>query len=152
MSYNTTYPKEHSLAARCLARMLTGETLTHRNADNAAGSYRLASFIHYLCKQHHWIFNRQEFPDDTRDPVGRSATYMQYSLPKELIQWAGEEGQRYASEVLGLEAKRIARRVAATTHASTSHSKNNSSGHGITPTSRFPTNHNSVNNGGGSHA
>lgn len=111
---NISYPRQKSIAARYLARMLKGERLAHRAADSCAGSYRLAGYVHYLEKKHNWEFERAEFADDTRDPTGRRAIYTEYYLSDEMIKWAGEEGQKWASEVLYLEAERITRLAAAT--------------------------------------
>lgn len=110
---NISYPRQNAIAARCHARMLKGERLAHRAADNCAGSYRLAGYVHYLEKKHNWEFERVEFTDDTRDPAGRRAIYTEYRLSEEMIKWAGDEGQKWASEVLQLEAERIARKEVA---------------------------------------
>lgn len=114
MSLSISYPKANCLCARYLARFLQGETLKHRGADSATGSYRLASHVHYLQDKHGWQIERREVTEATRDPIGRAATFMEYWLPTSLIAWAGVEGQEYVEKVLELEAKKIAERLAAT--------------------------------------
>lgn len=114
MTANISYPKPGYLSARYLARFLQGETLKHREADQATGSYRLAAHVHYLQEKHGWHIERREVTAETKDPTGRAAKYMEYWLPGWLIKWAGTEGQEYVEKVLELEAKRIAARLAAT--------------------------------------
>ncbi|RLU00601.1 MAG: hypothetical protein D9N14_04865 [Ketobacter sp.] len=114
MTLNISYPKPQCLCARYLARFLQGETLKHREADSATGSYRLASHVHYLQEKHGWHIERREVTEATRDPTGRAATFMEYWLATSLIEWAGSQGQEYVEKVLELEAIRIADRLAAT--------------------------------------
>lgn len=114
MNLNISYPKPSCLCARYLARFLQGETLKHRDADSATGSYRLASHVHYLQEKHGWQIERREVTEATRDPTGRAATFMEYWLTTSVIEWAGSQGQEYVEQVLELEALRIAERLAAT--------------------------------------
>lgn len=116
MSFNNTYPRPSTISARCLARMLLGERLSHRDGDNATGSYRLAGLVHYLEQVHGWPIARTTIIEDSKDPAGRKAEYTEYWLEEALIQWIGEEGQDYGREVLALETKRIAERLAATSY------------------------------------
>lgn len=116
MNTQITYPKPNCLCARYLARFLTGETLKHREADSATGSYRLASHVHYLQDKHGWIVERRTVTEPTKDPTGRAAEFMEYWLPTKLIEWAGVEGQLYVEKVMALEARKIAERLAATSH------------------------------------
>lgn len=117
MKANISYPRKNSLAGRCLARFINGEILEHRDADSVTGSYRLAAVVHYLESVHHWSIFRYEQAEPTPDPIGRSAVYMRYMLAEGLIEWAGDDGQQWASDVLNLEAKRIAEREAATSQS-----------------------------------
>jgi len=114
MTLNISYPNPNCLCARYLARFLQGETLKHREADSATGSYRLASHVHYLQEKHGWHIERREVTEATRDPTGRAATFMEYWLATSLIEWAGSQGQEYVEKVMELEAIRIAERLAAT--------------------------------------
>jgi hypothetical protein len=123
MTANISYPRENSLSARCLARFLLGEPVTHREADKASGSYRLASFVHYLEREHGWVFDRAELQEQTLDPTGRKATYMKYWLSKRLIDWAGETGKTFAERVLRIEAEKVAERMAATTQSAETESR-----------------------------
>lgn len=117
MKANISYPRKNSLAGRTLARLILGEILDHRHADFISGSYRLAAHIWYLEFKHHWSIFRYEQPEPTPDPIGRSAVFMCYMLTEEVIEWAGDDGQQWASDVLNLEAKRIAEREAATSQS-----------------------------------
>lgn len=116
MTSHTTYPRPSTISARCLARLLLGERLSHRDGDSATGSYRLAGLVHYLEQVHGWPIARTTIIEDSKDPAGRKAEYTEYWLEDALIKWAGEEGQDYGREVLALETKRIAERLAATSH------------------------------------
>lgn len=114
MKPNITFPRKNSLAGRTLARLILGEILDHRHADFISGSYRLAAHIWYLESKHNWSIFRYEQPEPTPDPIGRSAVFVCYMLTEEVIEWASDEGQKWASDVLNLESKRIAEREAAT--------------------------------------
>jgi hypothetical protein len=114
MKTSFTYPREHSITARILARMLLGEELTHRETDKAAGTYRLAGYVGYIKSKHKWPHESEQFIDDSLDPVGRKAPYTKYWLSIETIRWAGQQGKDFANRVLGREAKQIAQRAAAT--------------------------------------
>lgn len=94
--YNFTYPKAHTLAARTLARLLTGTKLNHRNFDVETGTYRLASYIHYLSEKHQWLIIKTESNETSLDPTGRQTTYMNYWLPEKVIKWSGDEGKDFA--------------------------------------------------------
>ena len=109
-----SYPRPRGISARCLARLLKGETLKHREADDVTGSYRLAAFICYLEQKHGWEIQRREVNENTKDPTGRTAKYMEYWLQEHFIKWAGKEGQEYVEKVFEIENKRIAERLAAT--------------------------------------
>ena len=111
----TSHGKRRQITARCLARLLRGEKLTHRDIDHASGSYRLAQPVFYLGKKLGWPIQRREIVADSNDPIGSDAEYMEYWLSEDAIAWAGEEGQQFANQVLGWEAERIANRVATTT-------------------------------------
>lgn len=117
MKANISYPRKNSLAGRYLARFINGEILDHRNADSITGSYRLAAVVHYLESAHHWSIFRYEQSEPTPDPIGRSAVFTRYMLTEEMIRWAGDDGQQWASDVLNLESKRIADREAATSQS-----------------------------------
>ncbi len=114
MKRNISYPRKSTISGRYLARFLLSEKLKHRNADCMSGSYRLAGHVNYLERQHNWKFLRDELTEDSADPTGRKATYTEYQLPPDLIEWAGSEGQEYAIQVLNLESEKIAEREAAT--------------------------------------
>lgn len=115
MTPNISYPRLDSISGRYLGRFLQGETLKHREADQATGSYRLASYVCYLQKKHGWIIERRDVCEETHDPTGRDANYREYWLPNWLIDRVGTTGQEYIEKVFEMESRKIAARLAATT-------------------------------------
>ena len=88
MKNNITYPRKETNISRILARLLIGEVLDHRKGDRETGSYRLAGPISALGKDHNWHIERKDLIYNSRDPIGRRATYTEYWLPSSLIKWA----------------------------------------------------------------
>lgn len=86
-----TFPKSNSLNGRALMRLLTGKKFTHRDFQNETASYRLSSFIEQLRNRHRWPIDSIEETAPTRDPVGRNATYVRYSLSREFVSSMGHE-------------------------------------------------------------
>lgn len=100
-----TYPNVDTMAARVLARLLQGESLTHRDFWLIAGTYRLSSPICDLRNKHWWrIADRREVVP-TSDPTKRAAKVKRYHLPIEVIGEAGERGQTFAANVIEWERK-----------------------------------------------
>lgn len=97
------YPRLDTLKARCLARLLRGDSLTHRSFDGETHTYRLSSSIEDL-RADGWSIVTTPYVADTRDPCGRRARYGIYDLPAEIIKAAGEEGRRFMWRVLEWEA------------------------------------------------
>jgi hypothetical protein len=55
-----SFPRINTLAARALARLVTGQQFTHRDFQNETASYRLASFIEQLRNRHKWPIETKE--------------------------------------------------------------------------------------------
>lgn len=104
------FPKADTLKARTLARLLRGESLTHRSFDKEAHTYRLASSIEQL-RDDGWPIVTTPMVADTADPAGRIARYGVYDLPAEAIQKAGAEGRDFAHRVFEWEALRATARA-----------------------------------------
>ncbi|WP_341328802.1 hypothetical protein [Methylotuvimicrobium sp. KM2] len=76
---NVLFPKVGSLQSRSLARLLKGQTLTHRCFDSASRSYRLSGYIEKLRDKGWPIVNHDERAK-TLDVTGRYATFTRYEL------------------------------------------------------------------------
>lgn len=103
-------PRIDTLKARVLARLLRGDSLTHRAFDGEARTYRLAAPVLEL-RQDGWPISTTWETADTRDPCGRVARYGVYDLPAETIQAAGAEGRDFARRVFEWEELRAAARA-----------------------------------------
>jgi hypothetical protein len=86
-----TFPKPDTLTGRALMRLLLGGQFTHRDFQNETSSYRLSGYIESLRNRHHWPINSYEETAPTRDPVGRVATYVRYSIPANVLRGLQQE-------------------------------------------------------------
>lgn len=100
-----TYPNIDTMPARVLARLLQGESLTHRDFWLIAGTYRLSSPICELRKKCGWNIQGYREVVPTSDPTKRAAKVKRYYLPIEIIGEAGERGQSFAANVIEWERK-----------------------------------------------
>lgn len=106
-----SFPRMDTLRARALARLLSGQSLTHRSFDSETRTYRLSAAIHEL-RQEGWAIETLIEEAPTADPVGRTARFGRYLLPLAFIQSAGAEGQAWAAKVKAWEQSRPAERQA----------------------------------------
>ena len=97
------YPYINTLKARCLARLLCGESLTHRSFDSETHTYRLSSSIHEL-RVDGWPIVTLSRIAATADPTGRIAKYAIYCLQREVIKMTGAEGADFMRQVFEWEA------------------------------------------------
>jgi hypothetical protein len=90
------FPKTNTLTGRALMRLMTGRKFTHRDYQNETASYRLSSFIEQLRNRHGWQIESIEETSPTKDPTGRNATYVRYSLDPEFLRSVRTEmGERF---------------------------------------------------------
>lgn len=117
-----TFPKNHTLKARALMRLVLGQQFTHRDFQNETASYRLSSYIEQLRNRHAWPIETKEETALTSDPVPRIATYGRYLIRPEVLQELrdklGERLDKFIEAVQWIEAK-----AAATAKASGADSK-----------------------------
>lgn len=89
-------PRTDKLTGRALMRLMIGRKFTHRDYQNETASYRLSSFIEQLRNRHGWPIESTEETAPTKDPTGRNATYVRYSLdPEYLRNVRAEMGERF---------------------------------------------------------
>ena len=93
-----TYPAVGTLASRALALLLKGKKFTHGDFLAHAGTYRLSGYIHEL-RDAGWPIVTVEREKPTSDPRRRVATVGEYSLPVDVIQYAGERGEKFVESV-----------------------------------------------------
>ena len=96
-----SYPPAPTVKARVLGDLLAGRTITHRDTWIEHGSSRLAHHV-YALRRDGWPIDMVEREVPTSDS-GRSAAIGFYSLPREVIDQAGECGQRFAAAVRALK-------------------------------------------------
>lgn len=68
--FNPVWPTPNTLPARCLSLMLAGQSLTHQEFIDAAGSWRLAAVI-FTLKELGWPVESYEISAPTIDAPGR---------------------------------------------------------------------------------
>ena len=78
-----TFPRTHTLTARALMRLLSGQRFTHRDFQNETASYRLSGYIEQLRNRHGWTIETRQETARTNDKVRRLATYGRYSIESE---------------------------------------------------------------------
>lgn len=104
------YPRSDTLKARVLARLLRGDSVTHRSFDRESHTYRLSAPIFEL-RAEGWPIATSRMICDTKDPCGRVARYGVYDLAAETIKAAGAEGRDFARRVFEWEELRAAARA-----------------------------------------
>lgn len=92
-----SYPPPSTVKGRVLGDLLAGRTITHKDTWMEHGSSRLAHHV-YALRRDGWPVDMVEREVPTSDS-GRTAAIGFYSLPHEVIDQAGERGQRYAAAV-----------------------------------------------------
>lgn len=100
------YPAPSSVKGRCLGALLCGYQITHLSCWRRFGSARLSHHI-YILRGLGWDVSRDDITVQTSD-AGRQATIGRYYLTQEVIDEAGERGQRYAAECARIERERRA--------------------------------------------
>lgn len=68
--FNPVWPTPNTLPARCLSLMLAGQSLTHQEFIDAAGSWRLAAVI-FTLKGLGWPIESHEIPAPTIEAPSR---------------------------------------------------------------------------------
>lgn len=106
------YPRIDTLKARVLARLLRGDSVTHRSFDQESHTYRLSAPIFEL-RADSWPIATSWMVCDTKDPCGRVARYGIYDMPAETIQAAGAEGRDFTRRVFEWEELRARAKRAA---------------------------------------
>lgn len=101
---SVTYPDQHHLPGRVLARLLTGRRYTHLESWRELGHARLADSVWKLRKAG-WSVEMDEREITTSDH-GRVAQIGVYFLSPNTIAEAGDIGQTYAAAVLAAEQDR----------------------------------------------
>lgn len=92
-----SFPHPSTVKGRVLGDLLAGKTITHKDTWIEHGSSRLAHHVYALRRDGSPVdMVAREVP--TSDG-GRTATIGLYSLSPEVIDQAGERGQRYAAAV-----------------------------------------------------
>lgn len=90
-----TFPRTHTLTARSLMRLVTGQQFTHRDFQNETASYRLSGYIESLRNRHGWPIETKDETALTSDKVPRLATYGRYFIEPEVLQMLRvEQGER----------------------------------------------------------
>lgn len=89
-----SYPDPTTVKGRVLADLLAGRRITHLDCWREHGSSRLAHHC-YMLRGIGWPIDTEEIEVTTRR--GRQAQIGEYSLPAEVIEEAGERGQRYVA-------------------------------------------------------
>lgn len=92
-----SYPHPTTVKGRVLGDLLAGRTITHKDTWIEHGSSRLAHHV-YALRRDGWPVDMVAREVPTSDG-GRTATIGLYSLSPEVIDQAGERGQRYAAAV-----------------------------------------------------
>lgn len=89
-------PRTDTLTGRALMRLMIGHKFTHRDYQNETASYRLSGCIEQLRNRHGWPIESTKETAPTKDPTGRNATYVRYSLdPVFLRSIRAEMGGRF---------------------------------------------------------
>jgi hypothetical protein len=99
-----SYPAPGSVKGRVLGALLRDERLTHWDCWRRFASARLAHHIHVL-RRYGWPVQMVETTVQTSD-AGRAATIGEYFLSADLINEAGENGQRFAAICANVERER----------------------------------------------
>lgn len=100
------FPDPATVKGRTLGALLRGERITHLDCWRRFGSARLSHHI-YMLRGIGWPVQMVEETVTTSD-AGRPASIGIYWLPLEVIEAAGERGQRYATTAATIEAERRA--------------------------------------------
>lgn len=105
---NVLFPKIGSLQPRVLARQFpAGRTLSHRDFDAAASSYRLGSMIDQL-RDKGWTIVNHDSVALTKDPVPRKATFTRYELFAEFSKELQDKIRKFCGAVEDFEARAVA--------------------------------------------
>ena len=103
-----TFPKSGTQAARLLSVLLTGLAIGPLNGWRHIGIYRLADVVLQLRKAG-WAVQTARVERDNR--FGEQCSFASYSLPAEMIEAAGEDGQifaRHEAEMMASTVRRVA--------------------------------------------
>lgn len=92
-----SFPHRSTVKARVLGDLLAGRIITHRDCWIEHGSSRLAHHV-YALRRDGWSIDMVEQEVPTSDG-GRTAAIGFYSLSQEVIDQAGERGQRFVAAV-----------------------------------------------------
>lgn len=92
-----SYPPPSTVKACVLGDLLAGRTITHKDTWIEHGSSRLAHHV-YALRRDGWPIDMVERYVPTSDG-GRTAAIGFYSLAQDVIDQAGERGQRYVASV-----------------------------------------------------
>lgn len=106
-----TFPKTYTLTACALARLLEGQSFTHRDFQNETASYRLSEYIRQLRTRHNWPIETKEETAKTKDPTGRVAVFGRYRLDplilREIHAKLGERMDNFIEAVKRFESGRL---------------------------------------------
>ena len=98
-------PLPSYLAGRALARLITGERLTHRSFDRVSRTYRLAAHIETLRNNLGWPI-ADEWQICRTGDAGRIARFKIYFLPPDVIESITDGEREWALSVLRKERER----------------------------------------------
>lgn len=98
-----SYPPAQTVKAQVLGDLLAGRTITHRDTCIEHGSSRLAHHV-YALRRDGWPIDMVERYVPTSDG-GRTAAIGFYSLAQEVIDQAGERGQRFVDAVVAVKSE-----------------------------------------------
>ena len=90
------YPTHGTQKARLLAAMLAGRQINPLTAWREFGAYRLADVVFQLKRKNGWPVRTDDLP--VRNTFGEECVVGLYSLDRDIIDAAGDEGQRYVAE------------------------------------------------------
>jgi hypothetical protein len=90
-----TFPRNDTLTARALMRLVTGQQVTHRDFQSATASYRLSSNIEILRNDLGWPIDDVWHEAPTNDKVKRRAKFKRYFIQSDnLAAIRAELGER----------------------------------------------------------
>lgn len=90
------FPTHGTQKARLLAAMLAGRQINPLTAWREFGAYRLADVVFQLKRKNGWPVRTDDLP--VRNTFGEECVVGLYSLDRDIIDAAGDEGQRYVAE------------------------------------------------------
>ncbi len=90
------FPTHGTQKARLLAAMLAGRQINPLTAWREFGAYRLADVVFQLKRKNGWPVRTDDL--SVRNTFGEECIVGLYSLDRDIIDAAGDEGQRYVAE------------------------------------------------------